>query len=432
MADRGFWTDGLDDWIDTGFAPASGGPFQQDDACIGGFFRKTDRNPNQPIGTHSANAISVTTRNAGGIPVVRLNSTSALATGAAVTSSYGLVVANRSGTVVTGYRNGAAFGSTTGASSARSTVTIGIGKQSGASYSGGQFCLFFAGAALTAAEHADLHAALSAYLATIGVAEIVSTARILSLAGGLPLPDGSAAASAGKGMGCTGLMRRPDGKWFVANGIAGRTDPWWSRMLADFATVEAEYRASSLGRSPDYRGSIQGRALDTSDSSLWAILKLAGAGGGSTYLIHFDIAGETLLGWPVPIATSDTGIAYDPAADALWITRDGGSGSGSLVLYSKAGEALTGTVAKPGDTDQCFSVAVASGAFLAGNLLATAGANGADGTITVYNRLDYGGMTVRRVDTLTSAQQIEGAVLHGSVCYVCNDGATHPGARGRN
>ncbi|MEH3106957.1 MAG: hypothetical protein PGN09_06605 [Sphingomonas fennica] len=432
VADRGFWTDGLDDWIDTGFAPAAGVQFQQAGGSVGAFLRKSDRSQMQPVGTHASNAVSLTMRNASGISAVRVNGVSLVAAGPAVASGYGLVAGDRAGTALTGYRNGEPFGSASGATQARSTATIGIGKQGGANYAEGQCCLFFAGAALTAAEHADLYAAFAAYLTAIGVAEIVPATRTLPLMAGIALPDGSAPPTAGRGMGLTGLMRRPDGRWYVANGIAGRTDLWFSRMSADFATIEAEFRASTFGLGADYQGSIQGMALDTSDQTMWAILKLAGAGGATTYLLHFDLGTETMIGQPVPIAASDTGIAYDPAVDALWITRDGGSSAGSLLLYGKDGVPRSGAVATPGGTDQCFHVATPSGALMAGDLLVTAGANGADGTVTVYNRLDYGGMIARRIDTLVAAQQIEGVVLDGGTYYVGNDGSTHPGARNRN
>ena len=426
VADRGVWTDGLDDVFDTGFIPSSGVQFQQGSASLGAWFRKSDRTIAQPIGTPASNSVSVNSRNANGQPAARLNGSTVVA-GPAVGSGYGLTAANRDGSALTLYARGVAVGTASGASTTRSAASLTWGRQNGAQ-ADGQVCAFFAGAALSPAAHADLKRALSIYLATLGVTEIVPETRTLAMAGAITLPDGSAPVGAGRGMGATGLTRRPDGRWYVANGIAGRSDLWFSRLSADLQTVEAEFRASGFGLSSDFHGSVQGLTIDHRDASLWFVLKLSGAAGTTTHLMHMAVATETLIGNPIPIHSGDNGIACEPAADGLWIVRDGSAAGGSFALHDQSGRARTGSYPIAPDADHCHFISQTGNGFLAGDLLVTAGGNGSDGVVLVLNRLDAGGMTVRRIDTLSGATQIEGIVTDGAHYVVVNDGATHPGS----
>lgn len=421
-ADRGFWCDGLDDWIDTGFAPSAGVRFQQNSAMAGAWFRKGERNANSPVGTVTASAVTINPRGASDASASRLNGSGAV-NGGMVATGYGFTAVDRaSSTTLQQYAGGRALGAAASAtSSSRSGVTIGLGRANNA-FAEGQFCAFVAGASLSPAQHAALFTALDAYMAEVGVAALPSPAvRTLPLAAAYTLPDGSAPASPGKGMAATGLVRMPDGRWYVGNGLATRRALLFSRMSADLGAVEAEFTSAGLGLGSDFDGSCQGMTLDASDGTIWFILKLAGAGGATTYLCHFDPATEAMVGSPIAISPSDTGVAYDPVIDELWITRDTGANAGQLVLYSKAGTALTAAIPTPGGTDQCAYRAET------GELLVTAGANGANGTVCVYARGDYGGMALRRMDTLAGADAIEGVAAALGAIFVCNDAATHPG-----
>ena len=431
VPDRGFFCDGFDDWIDTGLSPAAGVRFQQNDAVAAAWFRRDGRNANSPVGTITASAVTINPRGSSDASASRLNGATSVS-GGTVATGYGLTAVDRSGTTLRQFVGGAILGApapapATASSSARSSARIGLGRANGG-YADGQFCAFAAGGSLTAEQHAALQAALGAYMDAVGAAALPApTTRSLALTAAHPLPDGAAPVRAGKGMGVTGLARRPDGRWYVGNGSTSRRPLLFTRMSADFSVAEAEFTTAGLELGAEHDGSVQGMTLDTSDGTIWFLVKLSGANGATTHLHHFDPATELPIGSPVAVAPSETGLAYDPALDGLWITRDLGSGDGALVLYDKAGAAVSGSTATPGDTEQCFMVGAASGSLRAGDLLITAGGNGAAGTVNVYGRLDYGGMARRRVDTLVGADAIEGLVLAGGEYVVGNDAATHPG-----
>lgn len=421
VPDRGFYCDGLDDWIDSGLAPASGAAFQQNDAMVGAWFRKSGRNANSPVGTITVSAVTLNPRGSSDASASRLNGSTAVS-GGVVASGYGFTAVDRQGTALRQYAGGTLLGTASAASSSRSAATIGLGRANNL-FADGQFCAFAAGASLTAAQHQALHDALQTYLLSAGVASLPDpVTRTLPLAGATALPDGSAPTEAGRGMAATGLVRRPDGRWYVGNGTTTRRQLLFTRMSADLTVAEAEFTAAGLGFEVDLQGSCQGMTLDTSDGTIWFVVKLSGASGDATHLVHFDPAIETVIGSPAPVAASDTGVAYDPGLNALWITRDLGSNGGQLLLYSKQGSVLSAPTSTPGGTDQCFFAADR------GELLVTAGANGSDGAVHVYARSDYGGMVPVRIDTLAGADAIEGIVAADGHYHVCNDAQTHPGA----
>lgn len=418
--DRGLYCDGLDDWIDTRLAPAAGDRFQQNDAMLGAWFRKGGRNANSPVGTTTASAVTLNSRGASDSSASRLNGTTVV-NGGAVATGYGFTAVDRQGTALRQYAGGAALGSATGSSLPRSAATIGLGRANGL-FADGQFCAFAAGGSLSAAQHQALHDALRAYLTAVGVAMLPEPAvRTLPLAAAVALPDGSAPTGSGRGMAATGLVRRTDGRWYVGNGVTARRLLLFTRMSADLAVAEAEFTTAGLGLGADLEGSCQGMTLDTSDGTIWFLVKLSGASGDGAHLVHFDPATETVIGAPVRVAASDTGVAYDPVADALWVTRDTGAGGGQLLLYSKEGIPLSGATPTPGHTDQCFYAADR------GELLVTAGANGAAGAVHAYARGDYGGMVPVRVDMLEGADAVEGIVAADGQYHLCNDAHTHPG-----
>lgn len=93
-----------------------------------------------------------------------------------------------------------------------------------------------------------------------------------------------------------------------------------------------EFTVAGLGLGAEHEGSVQGMTLDTSDGTIWFLAKLSGANAATTHIYHLDPATETLMGSPVAVAPGDTGLAYDPLLDRLWVTRDLGAGGGAPVL----------------------------------------------------------------------------------------------------
>lgn len=269
VTDRGWFTDGSDDFLDWGFAPAAGALFQQNSASYGAWFRKGDRNASTPIGTQTGATCTLNPRTSTDLVAGRINSSSVSA-GATVTSGYGLAAIDRAAAAVQCYRNGAASGGTsTAASATRSSATMASGKANGV-FSDGQFCAHFAGGSLTAAQHLALFDALNAYLAAIGVAAIVPASRTLSLTAAYPLPDGAAPVATGKRMAATGLARDPvDASWWVANGLAtAQPTAGVSRLDATLTTIIAQYTVAGWGLGSAYNGSMQGAAFDPGDNTL--------------------------------------------------------------------------------------------------------------------------------------------------------------------
>lgn len=422
VADRGVFTDGSDDLIDWGWSPASGIAFTQNAAMFGAWFRKGDRNAASPVGTQTGASCTLNPRSSSDALAGRINS-STISSGGTMATGYGLTILDRSAaSAVQCYRDGNAVGTvSTATSGARSSVAMGSGKAGGA-FADGQFCAHLAGASLSAAEHRILADALAAYMAAIGVAPLAQASRTLTMATAWQLPDGDHPVGTGKGMGATGLARDPiDGCWWVANGIA-TAQPYagLTRLSADMTTILSAYDVSGWGLGSSYNGSMQGVAFDTSDATLWAVLK-ATAGGG-TYLLHIARTG-TLLGAPMALPVTANGVAYDPWRDALAVLLD--TAPATVRWFSKAAIDLSAT-------SQILTLPSSFGDHLAfdlstGDLLVSWGDNGAAGMIGRYGRSSYGGWALVGVDTLAGADAIEGIVSIDGSYYVVNDGATHPG-----
>lgn len=106
--------------------------------------------------------------------------------------------------------------------------------------------------------------------------------------------------------------------------------------------------------------------------------------------------------------------------------------TGDLVAYDRSGTIRSGGTPLPANTDPCVIADRRYGDIMAGQLLVTAGANGAAGTIHRYHRLDYGGWVLVAVNTLDGADAIEGVWIDDEAILIGNSGATHTGAPRRN
>ncbi|MBD8679974.1 hypothetical protein [Sphingomonas sp. CFBP 13720] len=429
IADRGWWCDGLDDWIDTGLVPASATRFQRNSAMAGCWTRKDGRNATVPVGTIVGTSVSITPRNASDANAGRLNGTTVVSAGS-VTTGYGFCAVDRDGAARLRQFVQGRLGATNGSapSAAPSAATIGLGLANGIA-ADGQFCAFVGGDSLSEQQHGILYDALADYLGALGVARLPAAAsRALSPADPVALPDGSAPITAGNGMAVTGIARDPAGRWYIANGRTTRHALLFTRMTPDMVAIDLEFDVARLGLSSDMAGSCQGITCDTGDGTIWFIVKLAGPDGNRSYLVRMEPETGLAIGTPIPIAAGDNGIAYDPETDGFWIVRD----SAELILYDKQGKARTGSFPLPPASDHCFVTGVGHGRIGAGELIVSAGVNGAAGAIHRYHRLDYGGPVAIGIETAPGADAIEGVWLGEDVFHIGNDAATHPGVPAKN
>ena len=86
---------------------------------------------------------------------------------------------------------------------------------------------------------------------------------------------------------------------------------------------------------------------------------------------------ETVSAPPIALAGTANGVAHDPVADCLWVVHD----TGELVAYDRSGTIRSGGTPLPANADQCVIADRRYGDIMTGELLVTAGANGAAGTI---------------------------------------------------
>lgn len=424
VADRGFFTDGSDDAIDWGWAPASGVAYAQNSGMFGAWFRKGDRNGVSPVGTQTGTGCALNPRSSADALAGRINST-AVSAGGTVTTGYGLSIIDRAGAAaVQLYRDGTAVGAvSTATSSARPSVPMGSGKAGGV-FADGQYCAHVAGASLSPGEHRALADALSVYMTAVGVAPLTAITRVLAMTGATQLPDGNHPVGSGRGMSATGLARDPlDGCWWVGNGIGTpQSYAGVTQLSPDLTTVLGAFDVASWGLGSSYNGSVQGVAFDTSDASLWAVLKATS--GGGAFLLHIARTGA-LIGAPASLAQpTANGIAYDADRDLLAILHDGSPGT--VRWFSKSGTDLSAAnqvLTLPSNLADHVAFDPISG-----DLLASWGDNGSAGVIGRFSRASYGGWTLVGVDTLTGADAIEGIAVHDGSVYVVNDAATHPGS----
>lgn len=429
VADRGYWCDGFDDWIDTGLAPAAGSQFQRNAAMFGAWTRKDARNPAAPVGTITGSSLLINPRNTGNGSTGRLNG-STLVSGGTVDSGYGFTAIDRSSSSRLRHFIGGRLGgsSNSATSSTPSSATIGLGLTNDI-YSEGQFCAFVAGATLSDAQHQTLAAALATYMRDVGVAPLPApTSRTLSMTQAFALPDGTAPVTDGGGMAIGGITRDQAGRWYIGNGRATRSNLLFTRMKPDLSGIDQEFDLNRLGLSADFAGICQGMSCDPTTGRIWFLLKSAGSSGDKTYLATFDSASGTMSGSPILVKSGDNGLAYDARRDGFWVVRD----QNELVLYDRQGRPRTGSIELPANSDHVFVVDTAVGDHAAGDILISVGASGATGSVLRLRTGDYGGPNQIAIDVLTGADSVEGVHIADDSLMIGNDAATNSGNPARN
>lgn len=415
VADRGYFTDGVDDYLDWNWAPANGVNYTQNGASIGAWLRSGGQRANAPVGSGTAAVVLLSPRNATDKTAIRLNQSATSTSTTGNSDGYGLVAADRAASnSVQIYRQGLAVDTafTTASASSSNTVRINSGRTN-STFVEQQFCAQWAGGHLTAAEHLDLYIALSAYLTAVGVVPLTVQQSTRPMASAVTMPDGTNPQAAGKGYPCTGLaLDAQDGSWWGSWGLGtASANAGVVHLSADFSMMLAEITASSLGL-PD--GSVQGIAYDTSDNTIWFILKNTASGA---YLVHTSKAG-TLLSSTLLASANANGLGYDSLRDQLLILD---SANGQINWCDKAGAPVSPVrriSSTPGD-QVTYDAAN-------DDVLYTWGANGVDGKVERWRVTgDYGGPWKARIDTLTGANAIEGVVLTGGNYVIANDGLTH-------
>lgn len=163
---QGYAGNGSTSFVDANWAPADGVNYQQDD-CTFGFWTLSTAN-DTTAGCQTASDVLFNVRNASGIFVTRLNTTTVTGTDV-VPDGSGLSAVTRTGASATlQYKNGAVLPTPgTAASAARSSVKIGFGKANGG-FSTGNYAMGFSGASLSATQHLAFYLAMRTYLTSVG------------------------------------------------------------------------------------------------------------------------------------------------------------------------------------------------------------------------------------------------------------------------
>ncbi len=179
--DRGFTGDGSTSYINTNFTPSTDGVnYTQNSACMGAYL-----NAGTDAASTSKNAMGVLSTgvyfyiwpwysaSAGSGVRARINN-AANTTKGTITTAFGLTSANRSGaSAVELYRNGSSLGTSTEASVGappKDVFELGYNNNN-TGLSGAndyRIAASFVGGSLTSTEHADLFAAIEAYLDAVG------------------------------------------------------------------------------------------------------------------------------------------------------------------------------------------------------------------------------------------------------------------------
>jgi hypothetical protein len=171
VADRGFTGDGATSYLDTGFQPGvSAGAGGQDDNHLGVWCRTNASSAGFDIAAtnHTLNA-----NNAGNVNSRNMAGATDVVGG--VATSVGHTLHSRSGGAgYAVYRNGAVLGTVVRASSAPAAASLFVCARNASgtpsSFGTRQIAAAHAGSALNATEAATMHAALSAYLTSVGAA----------------------------------------------------------------------------------------------------------------------------------------------------------------------------------------------------------------------------------------------------------------------
>jgi hypothetical protein len=420
-ANRGWYTDGVDDFTTWNWDPATNGAskWTQNSAFWGIWTTKVAPDFLTDAGTQtSADTLIATASlaNSGAIRA-RLNQTAATSSGAAQTNAGGFTVIERTGASAGQvYKNGAASGSAfTETSAALSSVDLGLGKANNA-FGENQFWFNVGGAALGSTKQGQLYTALAAFAAVVGCA--VEQTATLSLASSTTLPDGATASDAGKGFTCTGLARDADGTWWVANFGApldppGVLVPSIVHLSADFTTILGEVEVvADLGLAAT---GIQGVTVLPSGNI--AFIQL---GSPSKYVVMTPAGVQ--VGSTINLPNDENGLTYDTTRDQV-ITYNTTSGvvtwrdKTTLAAATSPGRAIT--VVGATFFDQLHYDAAND------QLITTQGASGSAGIVKVW---EVGSGTVAHLVgtyTLTGADAIEGIVAYNGIWYVCNDAYYH-------
>lgn len=169
--DSGYSTDGVDDYLDTNFNPATaGGNFTQNSASFGIWSSTSGGNNTSKAGWFDGtDGVTLNPRSAADTMVMRINQAATTTSGATVTNGTGFYAANRSASNSTqGYRNGASLVTDNDASTALNSVTLKLGNIAAATFGALGFRAAFIGGSLTGAEHSTLCSLIQEYLFQVG------------------------------------------------------------------------------------------------------------------------------------------------------------------------------------------------------------------------------------------------------------------------
>lgn len=176
VADRGFTTNGVDNYIDTNFNPTTGGNgYVQNSNCFGVRLATETTVGNVAGWSDGSDAILVGPRNASDVVSVQANATSGTSgVASSATTALVLTMLNRSGsTAVQIYRNGTAVSLATGGtttSQALNNHNLYAGRILTATFRVAQFFSLYAGTGLNSTFHGNLAAADLAYAQAVGAA----------------------------------------------------------------------------------------------------------------------------------------------------------------------------------------------------------------------------------------------------------------------
>lgn len=437
IADRGYYCDGIDDCLSTGWAPSAGVAYQQNDCCLGGWVLEGGQRINAPMGSGTAAAVLLSPRSGSDKIVARLNSSASTTSTSSVATGYGMTIACRTGaSAVTLWRNGAQVdGTFTTASATRSSIGIDFGRSNSVFVEQQALC-WFAGAALSGAEQAILYALLSAYFAALGVAPLDVATGSVGFAARQVLPDGANPQLAGRGLpGCGLAVDGVDGSLWVGWSLGTMSaNAGLAHLSADGASLIAEYSTVALGAAagiavPAASGT-QGVAYDGRDDTLWWVS--VDSVNGQCWLCHADL----VLGAPVllsctllPNADQINSVTVDSKRGQLILLNEE-SGRFDWYNVNTSGVASLATPARfgtnpGGNSDHVHYVAALD------RVLVSGGPNGGDGYVHEFALAEhYGGMWLRRNITLTGADAVEGVSYDATtgMLRIANDGYTHASA----
>lgn len=235
------------------------------------------------------------------------------------------------------------------------------------------------------------------------------------------LPDGAYPQNAGKGYPCTGLTydEALDCYWgghgtASASSNTGLVKLGISRSTLTVTLLD-QFRVGDIGLAS---GSVQGVTVDSSDDTLWFVLKETG--GDPAHLVHVE-KDWTLIGDTELASGTWNAIAYDPSRDLLIMMQDNGvvnwmnkpATPGGAI--STAGKSFT---AAGSNNDQLFYDRFKD------EVLVTGGSNGVSGTIDFY---DCTPSTPTLISTATAdeALAIEGVVRFRDDIIITSDQWTH-------